>query len=91
LVSILIIGSAAGVALKAIEKVDFMWYTKTITFFALLAYFWRSVVFYWRNLLSCVSSVWIVAVDDNPRSTVPFKRVLSHVSGVAYGEYLPVF
>lgn len=37
--SILIIGSAAGVALMAMEKVDFMWYTKKITIPALLAYF----------------------------------------------------
>jgi Na+/H+ antiporter NhaD/arsenite permease-like protein len=37
--SILIIGSAAGVALMAIEKVDFMWYTKKITVPALLTYF----------------------------------------------------
>jgi Na+/H+ antiporter NhaD/arsenite permease-like protein len=37
--SILIIGSAAGVALMALEKVDFMWYTKKITLPALVAYF----------------------------------------------------
>lgn len=37
--SILIIGSAAGVALMAMEKVDFMWYTKKITIPALIAYF----------------------------------------------------
>ncbi len=37
--SILIIGSAAGVALMAMERVDFMWYTKKITLPALLAYF----------------------------------------------------
>lgn len=37
--SILVIGSAAGVALMALEKVDFMWYTKKITVPALLAYF----------------------------------------------------
>jgi Na+/H+ antiporter NhaD/arsenite permease-like protein len=44
--SILIIGSAAGVALMAIEKVDFMWYAKTITFPALLAYFVGVAVFF---------------------------------------------
>lgn len=37
--SILIIGSAAGVALMAIEKVDFMWYTRKVTIPALLTYF----------------------------------------------------
>jgi Na+/H+ antiporter NhaD/arsenite permease-like protein len=37
--SILIIGSAAGVAFMALEKVDFMWYTKHIAPKALLGYF----------------------------------------------------
>lgn len=37
--SILIIGSAAGVAFMALEKVSFMWYTKKITTPALIAYF----------------------------------------------------
>jgi len=37
--SILIIGSAAGVALMAMEQVDFMWYTKRITLPALISYF----------------------------------------------------
>lgn len=37
--SILIIGSAAGVALMALEKVNFMWYTRKITLPALLTYF----------------------------------------------------
>ncbi len=37
--SILIIGSAAGVAFMALEKVDFMWYTKQIAPKALVGYF----------------------------------------------------
>ena len=37
--SILIIGSAAGVAFMAIERVDFIWYMKKITVPALIAYF----------------------------------------------------
>lgn len=44
--SILIVGSAAGVALMALEKVDFMWYTRKITFPALLAYFAGLAVYY---------------------------------------------
>ncbi len=43
--SILIIGSAAGIALMAMERVDFMWYTKKITIPALLAYF-AGIAFY---------------------------------------------
>jgi len=37
--SMLVIGSAAGVALMGIEKVDFMWYAKKITAPAALGYF----------------------------------------------------
>ncbi len=37
--SILIIGSAAGVAAMGIEKIDFIWYMKKISVYALLGYF----------------------------------------------------
>ena len=37
--SCLIIGSAAGVAAMGLEKIDFIWYAKTITPWALLGYF----------------------------------------------------
>ncbi|MFN2458549.1 MAG: SLC13 family permease, partial [Chitinophagaceae bacterium] len=37
--SALIIGSAAGVAAMGIEKIDFMWYLKKITWLALIGYF----------------------------------------------------
>lgn len=36
--SCLIIGSAAGVAAMGLEKIDFMWYLKKISFWALLGY-----------------------------------------------------
>jgi Na+/H+ antiporter NhaD/arsenite permease-like protein len=36
--SILIIGSAAGVAVMGIEKIDFMWYLRKISLLALIAY-----------------------------------------------------
>ena len=36
--SILIIGSAAGVAAMGLEKIDFLWYMKKISFLALLGY-----------------------------------------------------
>jgi Na+/H+ antiporter NhaD/arsenite permease-like protein len=36
--SILIIGSAAGVAVMGMEKIDFIWYTRKISFVALLGY-----------------------------------------------------
>ena len=37
--SILIIGSAAGVAAMGMEKIDFFWYLKKISLLALLGYF----------------------------------------------------
>jgi Na+/H+ antiporter NhaD/arsenite permease-like protein len=37
--SILIIGSAAGVAAMGLEKIDFIWYVKKISSLALLGYF----------------------------------------------------
>ena len=37
--SILIIGSAAGVAAMGLEKIDFLWYMKKISLYALLGYF----------------------------------------------------
>lgn len=36
--SLLVIGSAAGVALMGIEKVDFLWYAKKITLAAFVGY-----------------------------------------------------
>ena len=43
--SILIIGSAAGVAAMGLEKIDFLWYLKKISFLALLGYF-GGAIFY---------------------------------------------
>ena len=37
--SILIIGSAAGVAVMGMEKIDFIWYMKRISLIAMLGYF----------------------------------------------------
>ena len=37
--SILVIGSAAGVAVMGMEKIDFMWYLKKISVIALIGYF----------------------------------------------------
>ncbi|MBP1630565.1 MAG: sodium:proton antiporter [Bacteroidetes bacterium] len=43
--SILIIGSAAGVAVMGMEKIDFIWYLKKISLWALLGYFAGAGVF----------------------------------------------
>ncbi len=44
--SILIIGSAAGVAAMALEKIDFIWYMKKIAWIALIGYF-AGIAAYW--------------------------------------------
>jgi Na+/H+ antiporter NhaD/arsenite permease-like protein len=43
--SILIIGSAAGVAVMGMEKIDFIWYLKRISFLAALGYFAGAIVY----------------------------------------------
>ena len=43
--SILIIGSAAGVAAMGLEKIDFIWYFKRVSWLALLGYFVGILVF----------------------------------------------
>jgi Na+/H+ antiporter NhaD/arsenite permease-like protein len=50
--STLIIGSAAGVAAMGMEKIDFFWYVKNITFLALLGYFAGAIVFIAQHSLS---------------------------------------
>jgi Na+/H+ antiporter NhaD/arsenite permease-like protein len=44
--SILIIGSAAGVAVMGMEKIDFIWYLRKISLWALIGYFAGSIA-YW--------------------------------------------
>ena len=49
--SILIIGSAAGVAAMGMEKIDFIWYMKRISLLALLGYVAGAGVYYVQALL----------------------------------------
>lgn len=44
--SMLIIGSAAGVAAMGLEKIDFIWYLKKITWLALIGYLAGAAVYY---------------------------------------------
>jgi len=43
--SVLIIGSAAGVAIMGIERIEFFWYMKNFTFLALLGYISGAIVY----------------------------------------------
>ncbi len=49
--SILIIGSAAGVAAMGLEKIDFFWYVKKISWLALLGFFAGAFTFMLLNYL----------------------------------------
>ena len=46
--SILIIGSAAGVAAMGLEKIDFIWYVKKISLLALVGYIAGAAVYYFQ-------------------------------------------
>lgn len=49
--SILIIGSAAGVAAMGLEKIDFIWYLKKIGWLALIGYFAGAIVYILQHQL----------------------------------------
>lgn len=49
--SALIIGSAAGVAAMGLEKINFFWYVRKITWLALIGYFAGAFTFIFQNLL----------------------------------------
>jgi len=43
--SVVIIGSAAGIAAMGIERINFMWYLKRISWLALLGFFAGAIVY----------------------------------------------
>ena len=49
--SLLIIGSAAGVAVMGMEKIDFIWYLKKISLWALVGYLAGAGTFYLMSTL----------------------------------------
>ena len=49
--SILIIGSAAGVAAMGLEKIDFIWYMKKISLLAMVGYFGGIFIYWLQDLL----------------------------------------
>lgn len=49
--SMLIIGSAAGVAAMGLEKIDFIWYAKKFSWIAAIGYFGGIIVYYLQELL----------------------------------------
>ena len=57
--SLLIIGSAAGVAVMGMEKIDFIWYLKRITLLALAGYIAGALVFIAMDLTLFESIPWL--------------------------------
>jgi len=49
--SMLIIGSAAGVVAMGMEKIDFFWYLKKISWLALVGFLAGTLVFFWTRTL----------------------------------------
>ncbi len=57
--SLLIIGSAAGVAVMGMEKIDFIWYLKKITLLALAGYIAGALVFIAMDVTLFESIPWL--------------------------------
>ena len=57
--SLLIIGSAAGVAVMGMEKIDFIWYLKNITIKALLGYLAGAIVFVLMDITLFEKVEWL--------------------------------
>jgi len=57
--SLLIIGSAAGVAVMGMEKIDFIWYLKKISWLALLGYIAGAIVFVLMDLTLFENIPWL--------------------------------
>lgn len=49
--SLLIIGSVSGVVVMGIEKIDFMWYLKNISFWALLGYLSGALIYVLQQII----------------------------------------
>lgn len=57
--SLLIIGSAAGVAVMGMEKIDFIWYLKKISWLALVGYLVGAIVFIVMDLTLFEEIPWL--------------------------------
>ncbi len=80
--SILIIGSAAGVAAMGMEKIDFIWYMKRISLLALAGICGRC----WCILPSVSDPTPLI----RPGRAVN-KRIKSLITGYTTSEYIPLF
>ncbi len=71
--SILIIGSAAGVAVMGMEKIDFIWYMKKISLLALVGYLAGAGTYYLQEesgILNFNDEEQIIKIDLDSRSDI---------------------
>lgn len=69
--SLLIIGSAAGVAVMGMEKIDFIWYLKKISWLALLGYIAGAVVFVLMDITLFEKVDWLRDLASLPQTLIP--------------------
>ncbi len=69
--SLLIIGSAAGVAVMGMEKIDFIWYLKKITLLALAGYIAGALVFIVMDITLFERIPWLEQLALLPAPAVP--------------------
>ena len=64
--SLLIIGSAAGVAVMGMEKIDFIWYLKKVTLLALVGYLAGAAVFVLMDITLFEKVEWLEQLASLP-------------------------
>ena len=69
--SLLIIGSAAGVAVMGMEKIDFIWYLKNISWLALLGYLAGAVVYIIMDVALFEKVEWLREMASLPQVALP--------------------
>ena len=79
--SILIIGSAAGVAAMGLEKIDFIWYMKKITLLAMLGYFAGIGTYYVQE------SFMQESLNIKPISQNELPKMVNTYLGEKYADY----
>lgn len=77
----LIIGSAAGVAAMGLERIDFIWYLKKISWLALAGYLAGAGVYWPSGTDHDMTLPLLVSAPAANRMTI--KKRLSHIKGAA--------
>lgn len=81
--SCLIIGSAAGVAAMGLEKIDFVWYAKRVSLWALIGYLGGAGIFYMQEQVFPHASASIAPADGREHSH-PAEKI--HYASTPHGD-----